>query len=156
MNIKSSRWYHWFHGLVEQPWVYNSIQSIVDGGKGRQIKRFLAEVPYRSMIDIGCGTGNWAVFARGAYLGVDSSASFIERCRKRYRNYPERIFSEADVTTLEVEKRYDLAILVSVLHHLSADEALRLIDWVARSARYFFVLDLYPVSWNLVSRWLYL
>lgn len=153
--LKDTSWYRSVHATFERPWVFNLYQTLVDGGKAHRIQSFLADVPFRSVVDIGCGTGNWASVARGPYLGVDLSPSFIEGCRRRYRDDPEKRFIEADVATLDLPERYDLAQLISVLHHLSDDEVARMLAWVVRSARYFFVLDLYPIRWNPVSRLLY-
>lgn len=154
MSIEAA-WYRPLHDFFEHPRVFNAYQAVVDGGKRRQIRRFLADVPYRSVVDIGCGTGNWAAVAKGDYLGVDLSPSFIAACRARYAGDATKQFLEADVTTLDRSERFDLAQLISVLHHLSDDDVRRLLDWIARSARYFFVLDLYPMPWHPVARVLY-
>ena len=55
---KSSEIYRFIDRLFENSLVFNLNQVILDGGKTRQIRRFLADVPYRSVVDIGCGTGN--------------------------------------------------------------------------------------------------
>lgn len=152
---KAAAWYRRLDDLFEHPAVFNAYQAVVDGGKTRQIERFLKDVPYRSMVDVGCGTGNWAVLARGAYLGVDTSPSFIAACRERYAGDPEKRFVQADAAELTGQGPFDLAVLISVLHHLPDADVRRLLAWVHRSARYFFVLDLYPVPWNPLSRLLY-
>lgn len=152
---KSSAWYSRVSNALERSWLFNLYQIVADPGKRRQIDKFLHDVPYVSVVDIGCGTGNWASVARGRYLGLDTSASFIAASRQRYHHDPTKKFLHANAGSLVLPERYDLAILISVLHHLSDDEATRLVNWVARSARYFFVLDLYPVPWNPISRWLY-
>lgn len=152
---KSSQIYRFIDRLFKNSLVFNLNQVILDGGKQRQIKRFLADVPYRSMVDIGCGTGNWAKLANDKYLGVDTSPSFIAACQKRYKTDPRKEFLLADATTLTLSESFDLAILVSVLHHLSDTEVKRLTQWVAQHARFFFVLDLYPNHGNPISEWLY-
>lgn len=152
---KSSEIYRVIDRLFENSLVFNLNQVILDGGKKRQIKRFLADLPYRSVVDIGCGTGNWAKLANGKYLGVDTSPSFIAACQRRYKSDPRKEFLLADATSLALSEPFDLAILVSVLHHLSDPEVERLAEWVAQHARYFFVLDLYPNHGNPISEWLY-
>lgn len=152
---KAGTLYRIIYQLFEHPLVFNLNQMILDGGKQRQIRRFLADAPFESSIDIGCGTGNWAKLGRARYLGVDSSPSFIAACQRRYAGDPGKRFVQADVSKLTLSEPYDLSMLISVLHHLSDDEARRLCEWVARNTRYFFVLDLYPVPWNPLSRWLY-
>jgi SAM-dependent methyltransferase len=141
--------------LFESAFVFNANQILLDGGKTRQIKRFLRDLEFETVVDIGCGPGNWAKVAPGDYLGVDTSPSFIETCERRYRKDPRKRFIRADATTLDVHDPFDLAMLISVLHHLSDEQVLRLCRWVAASADYFFVLDLYPNPRNPVSRFLY-
>lgn len=153
--IKNSSWYRHIYEAFETPLVFNLYQTIVDGGKGRQIKRFLKDVPYTTVVDIGCGTGNWATIARGPYVGIDTSPSFIEGCRQRYAGQDDRKFIHGDAASLELDEEFDLAILVSVLHHLSDDAVGRLLPWVTQNARFFFVLDLYPIPVNPISRLLY-
>lgn len=113
---KSSQIYRLIDRLFENALIFNLNQIILDGGKNRQIKRFLADIPYQSMVDIGCGTGNWAALADGKYLGVDTSPSFIASCKKRYKSDPRKEFLLADATSLALSEPFDLAILVSVLH----------------------------------------
>jgi SAM-dependent methyltransferase len=152
---KAAAWYQRLDQAFEHPFVFNLYQALVDGGKGRQIRRFLADVPFRSVVDIGCGTGNWARLAPGPYLGIDTSPAFIAGCRRRYADDPRRRFVQGDAATLEFDRHFDLAMLISVLHHLSDDDVRRLLPWIVRHARCFFVLDLYPVPWNPISRLLY-
>ena len=135
--------------------MFNLNQVILDGGKTRQIRRVLRDVPHDSVVDIGCGTGNWAKVAEGDYLGVDQSPSFIAACRKRYASDPSKTFMLADAATIEPPRAFDLAMLISVLHHLSDEQADRVLGWAAGHARHLFVLDLYPVEHNPVSRFLY-
>ncbi len=152
---KTARWYRYLDRVLEHPIVFNLCNAALSPGKGRHIKRFLADVPFSSVIDIGCGTGHWCKLAPGPYLGVDTSASFIRACHRRYRDEPLRRFVHSDVADINLQESYDLAMLISTLHHLSDDELSRLLPWVNRHASYFFVLDLCPVSWNPISRWLY-
>ena len=152
---KSSKLYRSVYEFFERPWVFSLNQRILGAGKRRQAKNFLRGVEFKSVVDIGCGPGEYAELACGPYLGIDTSASFIETCKKRYGHDPLKQFILADATTVQVAECYDLALLNSVLHHLNDDEVTKLIAWVAGSARCLFVLDLYPIPWNPLSRWLY-
>ncbi len=143
------------HRLFDHPWVFNLNQVVLDGGKTRQIRRFLGDLPRESVVDIGCGTGNWASIARGDYLGVDQSSSFIDACRKRYAGDASKRFLLADASAIDPAESFDLAMLFSVLHHLSDEEAGRVLAWAARHAHHIFVLDLYPIPQNPISRRLY-
>ncbi len=139
----------------EHPWVFRLNQVLLDGGKTGPIRLFLEDVAYESVLDIGCGPGTWTKLARGPYLGIDTSPSFIRSARRRYHKRPDTAFVLGDATALEPERDFDLALLISVLHHLDDSEADRLLAWIARRSRHLFVLDLYPVTTNPVSRFLY-
>ena len=152
---KTGRAYSAIDQLFEHPVVFNTYQALVDGGKERAIRRFLSDRAYRSVVDIGCGTGNWARLFDADYLGVDTSPSFVEGCRRRYAGDSRKQFVQADASTLALERRFDLAMLISVLHHLGDEEVDKLLDWLAGVTDELFVLDLYPVPGNPVSRWLY-
>jgi SAM-dependent methyltransferase len=152
---KTSRAYRRVFEALEHPWVYNLNQVFFGAGKKRHVTGFLRGLEYHSVLDIGCGPGEYVELARGPYLGIDTSASYIASCRRRFGNDPTKQFVHADATTITVPMRYDLALLNSVLHHLTDEETERLVAWVAHSARYLFILDLYPVPWNPLSRWFY-
>jgi len=152
---KSRGVYPYIDRLFESAFVFNANQILLDGGKTKQISRFLSGLEFESIVDIGCGPGNWAKIAKGQYVGIDTSPSFIRSCKKRYAGDPEKRFIQADATEIDLGEPFDLAILISVLHHLSEEEVRRVCRWVASSARYFFVLDLYPNPGNPVSRFLY-
>ena len=152
---KSSSLNRCIFAALEHSWVYNLNQVFLGAGKKRHVYSFLQDLSFQSVLDIGCGPGEYAGLARSSYLGIDTSESFIKTCRARYAQDPTKVFIHADATTVTVPGRYDLAVLNSVLHHLTDEETTRLIAWVARSARYLFVLDLHPVPWNPASRCLY-
>lgn len=154
-SFTSSALYRRIYHLFDHAAVFNAYQFLVDGGKERQIRRFLRDVPYRSVVDIGCGTGNWAVTARGPYLGVDVAPEFVQAATDRYAGDPAKQFRHLDPTQEDLPGEYDLAQLVSVLHHLSDERTTALLARIVRRVRYLFVLDLYPIPWNPVSRFLY-
>jgi SAM-dependent methyltransferase len=75
-----------------------------------------------SVIDIGCGTGNWLAIAHELgvrdILGVDGSWV------KAQLAIPSAKFIEHDLSTpLKLERRYDLALSLEVAEHLPAPAA---------------------------------
>lgn len=151
----STRFYDRIDRLFERPIVFDAYQKIVDGGKLRQIQRFLAGLPFQSVLDVGCGTGNWTRLARGSYLGVDTSPSFVTACRERYAGDPEKRFILADASEVDLAHRFDLGLMVSVLHHLSDAKAEAVLKRMSTVCRNILILDLYPIGWNPISRVLY-
>ncbi len=72
-----------------------------------------------SVLDIGCGSGQYAKISRGDYLGIDLSERYIKHARKRHQR-PNQSFLNADVVTeLEKKSKFDLVLMVDILHHLS-------------------------------------
>lgn len=154
-SFTSSALYRRLYHLFDHPAVFNAYQFLVDGGKKRQIRRFLRDVPYESVADIGCGTGNWALTARGGYLGVDVAPEFVEAAAARYAGDAEKRFMRLDPTREELPGRYDLTQLISVLHHLSDEQTTALLGRIIPKTQYVFVLDLYPIPWHPVAKLLY-
>lgn len=143
------------HRVLDVPWVFDLNQVLLDGGKEQHIIRFLDGVARDRVLDIGCGTGVWSRLAKASYLGIDSSASFVAGCRQRFRNDPSKEFVHADATSIHPDRRFDVAMLISVLHHLDDDGVTRLLQWVSHAADRLFVLDLYPNDGNPLARRLY-
>jgi SAM-dependent methyltransferase len=154
--IKKAGWRKYLDGVPTHPLVReNKLPAILDTGKERQIRRFLDGVPYESVLDIGCGTGTWSRFARGRYLGIDASPVAVARAEYRHGEDPLKQFVQADAAEFHLPVRYDLTLMISVLHCLSDEAVESILEWVARTSSYVFILDLYPIHWNPVSRWLY-
>jgi SAM-dependent methyltransferase len=106
------------------------------------------------VLDVGCGIGRLArplagyLSIDGAYAGFDVNADAIAWCRRRYRHCPNFRFVHADVrngrfnpagATEAVayafpfdDGAFDVAVLMSVLTHLTADETLHYLGQVRR------------------------
>lgn len=82
------------------------------------------------VLDVGCGPGtNARHFADCDYLGVDINPAYVHDAERRFG--PR--FRVADVTTMRIEpgRGYDCILLNSLLHHLSDDDAGRLLGHLA-------------------------
>lgn len=88
----------------------------------------LKEQKYNSVLDFGCGIGILApLFSPKQYLGFDIDARAIAYAKNKYPKYS---FQIGDATKLRLHKRslssnkkFDLIMVVGVLHHLSDQEA---------------------------------
>lgn len=104
-------------------------------------ERLLAEAPERSVLDIGCGTGEHvAWFARGGAraVGVDSSPSMLEGARE-HESRGEGRFLQGDAlrlgTVLGGEPPFGLAVcLGNMLPHVLEEAALESLMRGARDA----------------------
>jgi len=126
--------------------------------------------PEDRVLDVGCGIGRLAralagyLSVDGAYAGLDVNAAGIEWCRARYAHFPQFAFVHADVRNARFnpggaidplryrlpfdDGSFDVAVLISVLTHMTADEALHELGQVrrvlapgGRMLATFFVLD---------------
>lgn len=78
----------------------------------------------RSVLDIGCGEGQWmlhlrAIRPRVRYLGLDSSAYAVKQFGKA-RNIRRASFGE--LPALHLTQRFDLVVCSDVLHYVEDDE----------------------------------
>jgi SAM-dependent methyltransferase len=106
------------------------------------------------VLDVGCGIGRLArplagyLSIDGFYAGFDVSADAIAWCRRRYHHFPNFVFVHADVRNARYnpagaapavaytfpfdDGAFDVCVLMSVLTHLTADEALHYLGQVRR------------------------
>ena len=149
--------------ILELPSVYNFFQSIIGGDRSRIVhfnKHFNLEDGSR-ILDFGCGTAvllNWLT-SNVEYFGVDIEKKYIEWNRKRYGGRGQ-FFHE---NVIEVERKewfsnFDAINAHGLLHHLSDDECLILIDRAYKYLKpsgYLVTVDsVYHENQTRFSRWL--
>jgi SAM-dependent methyltransferase len=91
----------------------------------RLLRGLLAEVDYRSAIEIGCGAGhNFELLEDGRpelrLAGIDVSQAALESARGRH---PSVELHQLDIQQRPADGRWDLALCALVLEHLPDDEA---------------------------------
>jgi SAM-dependent methyltransferase len=107
-----------------------------------------------SVLDIGCGIGQYASLTRGRYVGVDLNCRWIEHARRR-RGDAGHEFRCVDAAELVAEgERFDLVLMVDFLHHLADDVAVSVLG-TARELAAGCVVSLEPITEqpNRVGRW---
>jgi 2-polyprenyl-3-methyl-5-hydroxy-6-metoxy-1,4-benzoquinol methylase len=108
-----------------------------------------------SLLDIGCGIGQYASITEGEYLGVDLEESYIAYARTHKRR-PNQTFRCTDVTNvLDEDRQFDLVLMVDFLHHISDEDCIRLLDVTAQLAKKA-VVSFEPVSYqpNPLGKWI--
>lgn len=86
------------------------------------IRRYLQLRSGERVVDIGCGTGEFApLFPASQYEGIDLDPANISYAKKHYPSYR---FQVGDALHLPFpDASFDAALVCGVLHHLSDDEA---------------------------------
>lgn len=73
-----------------------------------------------SILEAGCGAGFSARYLRGLYehfAGIDYSQQLID-CARHYNGGDNVVFEAANIRTFQTERRFDVILMVGVLHHL--------------------------------------
>lgn len=90
----------------------------------RLLRSIVAELPYGSVLDVGCGAGeNIALLAAAdgvRYVGADVSEEALTRARRAHAG---REFVRLDIERATVPERFDLVFSCLVLEHLPDDVA---------------------------------
>ena len=108
-----------------------------------------------SVIDIGCGIGQYASITDGAYCGIDMNERYIRHAGRKHKR-TNREFRCQDVTTLlEEDAQFDLVLMVDFLHHIPDGPSVNLLNTAARLARGY-VVSFEPITEqrNRMGAWL--
>lgn len=118
--------------LFSQPAVFNSIRKPIAGDQ-KEVKEFVSKnirkYGAKSVLDVGCGTGDYIVTIpeNTQYLGIDTNRQYLSYTKKLFKTKTRKfLFQDATETKFYKERKFDIAILISILHHLS-DEDLEII-----------------------------
>ena len=128
-----------YRKILGHPFVYDQVRPRVVGGIDmRPLYELLPPEARRSILDVGCGTGDALKYLDDfeSYLGVDTDEVAIAAATKRWGHKPNVRF---EARTLRAEDIVDLAptgvVLSGVLHHLTNAEAEGVLRLAAGSPR---------------------
>lgn len=137
--------------LLDHPALFNLSQLLISGGQRatkRWAKAWLNARPEHRILDVGCGTGEFAPLFRlrnaagdarpdegSRYLGVDLNAQYIEYARERHGG-PGMAFAVVDATRMSFPAgSFDRALFVNCMHHFPDDLNRGVLREVARVLR---------------------
>ena len=87
---------------------YNSLKNL--------IVSLIISKNYRSVLDIGCGTGEILDFLNPEFgIGIDISKNMVSIARMKY---PEYEFIASDFNKVELDMKFDIIIVIDVIEHL--------------------------------------
>ncbi len=149
---------------LDHPVLFNLVQFAVSGRQEktrRIIRRVLRLRSGEPLLDVCCGTGEFADVARGPYLGIDINPQYVAYAASHYgqgAGHPERSFLADDITNRSFAARglsFPKAMMINSMHHLSAEENRQVLAAVAQVVtERFVIIDMDPTPGNLVSRFL--
>jgi SAM-dependent methyltransferase len=148
--------------LLDNAFAWELLRLTLDAGFGLYRRRIATLERWHvldgapAVLDVGCGTGQYANVTSGRYLGVDMTERYIQHAQHRYGPRSDREFRAADVTTLEAEhENFDIVLMVDFLHHLDDASCQSLLRTAARLSRRY-VISLEPVTeqYNRLGRWI--
>lgn len=111
--------------MIDRLWdlgaVYRLWQLPFERQKFAPVRRELAGVDMRSVLDVGCGPGtNAGYFKDVAYVGVDLNPAYIRAARKRFGD--RFVVGDASRELPETGAPYDVILVNSLLHHLDDEQ----------------------------------
>lgn len=147
---------------LDNPWAWSAVRHGLNFTFGLYRRRFrllkawgvLAGAP--SVVDIGCGVGQYASITTGPYLGVDSCERYIAHASRRDRRLRHRQYRCVDVAELTAAgKKYNLVLMVDFLHHLPDQTAIALLRTAGRLAETH-VVSFEPIleQTNPIGQWI--
>jgi 2-polyprenyl-3-methyl-5-hydroxy-6-metoxy-1,4-benzoquinol methylase len=101
----------------------------------REVRAALAATPEERVLDFACGAGGFCLAVPGDYLGIDLEAESVAFAHWRWAS-PRRRFAAMALEDLPDDARFDKAMLVNCVHHLSDDEADAVLGRIARLVRH--------------------
>lgn len=112
---------------LSHPLVYNGYQRLLGGRRFHQriVAEHLRPMPGWSLLDLGCGTGEILLHlpAGVRYLGVDSSARYIEYARTHHGQGGRFLLRPVGAALTRELGRFNLVLACGLLHHLADHQA---------------------------------
>ncbi len=122
--------------IWEIPFFYKLLQTTLVGGGHKVMKQFLIKrVPKsaRTILDQGCGTGEYSLLFGNKYTGLDNNRKDIEYANKTYPG--KFIVGNAAQMSVLKDNSFDVVFSVGLFHHLPDTPAKQAIKEARRGKR---------------------
>jgi ubiquinone/menaquinone biosynthesis C-methylase UbiE len=135
--------------LLDIPGLFNTFRHFIDPGQFEMMQLAVKKYKVKSILDVGCGTGDFCNVTKGTYVGIDNTWSFIQYAKKKY---PKKTFYYGDATNINWKKNYDGSLMICFMHHLKDKEVIKVLKSMKKATKkYIFILDNIPVDKPLTN-----
>lgn len=146
------------HGVLELSWGYSALMLLSGAGAGRRVfMKQHARIPEGSrVLEIGCGPGNnFESMPKGvAYTGCDYNPRYIEFANRKYAGMGTFLCLSVDDLPGRNLGEFDVALVISVLHHLTDDQVRALANGAQRVLRKGGIFLVWEPCWTDRQAWL--
>jgi SAM-dependent methyltransferase len=120
--------------ILATPWIYDHVRPLVVGGIDHaELAQFCRVRQDDRVFDLGCGTGQIVPYLRCSdYLGADLDRAALDRAA-RFAGARIRFMYGDDWDGPLAELRPTLAIMIGVVHHLTDEDFLSLVNRLFRA-----------------------
>ncbi|MFH1226165.1 MAG: class I SAM-dependent methyltransferase [bacterium] len=137
-----------FYELLEKPQVYNwnmKIFSLNNKTLLGCLDRLIDAQEGDRILDVGCGTGKYAIFKKGYYLGIDPNGEYIDYAQKNHAG--EFLVMDARNIAL-ADNSFNKVFCLSTFHHIADEDTEKIIQEMKRICQpggYVYAIDaVYP------------
>lgn len=122
---------------LENPHAYNLTQRILGGQMAyglikEVVRKAIAPLSYRTVLDVGCGTGIFRECFNDDYTGIDVNADYIRKAQEA--NTGRFLVGDAMVMPFN-DGDFDLVFTVGVLHHLNQEQCKKMLYEMRRVSK---------------------
>ncbi len=132
--------------IFDNPWTWELIRNFLDlifglyKNRFRKISKEWKIGNKLSVLDIGCGIGQYSKITSSTYLGVDLNNRYIDYCKKKFISENNKSFRCADVTSLlDEESKFDIVLMVDFLHHIPDEISKKILNTASLLANQYII-----------------
>lgn len=146
------------HRILNRPWCYSLVLDVSGAGAGRRefFKHHVEIPPGSRILEIGCGHGqNSEYMPKGVdYTGCDYNPQYIHYAQQRYGDLGQFFCISAEDLMQQRLGEFDIALVVSVLHHLDDAQVRALAEGAWAALRPGGCLLVWEPCWTPSQQWL--
>lgn len=127
--------------------LFDPVQEVFNKDFWKVFVKKMGNFSNEDILDIACGTGELRDYIKPRkYLGVDINPSYIKYATEN-RSIVNTKFVVSDITDISLKSKYNKAVLISALHHLSDQQIYDLCRNLKKNkVRELLVVDGYPIG----------